>query len=96
MEFFACRKNSKTNISAGVKQFFRENENRGKLKYMKLADKKKAKGCVFYNKQRNTYGAVIPMSWNNGKRKQLYFNRRYGGILERCGNYEKDERTCYE
>ena len=69
-------KNTKTNISAGVKQFFRENENRGKLKYMKLADKKKAKGCVFYNKQRNTYGAVIPMSWNNGKRKQLYFKTR--------------------
>jgi S-adenosylmethionine:tRNA-ribosyltransferase-isomerase (queuine synthetase) len=69
-------KNTKTNISAGVKRFFRENENREKFKYMTLADKTKAKGCVFFNKQKNTYGAVIPMSWNNGKRKQMHFKTR--------------------
>lgn len=67
-------KNTKTNISAGLKQFFRENENRGKFKYMTLADKKKAKGHVTKNK--NLYRAVIPMSWNNGKKKQLYFKTR--------------------
>ena len=69
-------KNTKTNISEGVKKFFRENENRGKFKYMTLTDKKKAKGCVFFDKQRNRYGAVIPMSWNNGKRKTLCFKTR--------------------
>ena len=39
---------TKENIGNGVKQFYRENENRGKFKYMTLADKKKATGCVFF------------------------------------------------
>ena len=69
-------KNTKTNISAGVKQFFRGNEHRGKFKYMTLADKKKARGSIFFDKTRNTYRAQIPMSWNNGKKKQLYFKSR--------------------
>jgi ribosomal protein S24E len=66
--------NTKTNISTGLQQFYRENKHRGKFKYMTLADKKKANGGISYN--RNTYCAIIPMSWNNGKQKRLYFKTR--------------------
>ena len=72
--------NTKRNISEGVKKFFIENPHKHPKHVTKtftdmtLADKKKAKGSV--SKFKQYYRAKIPMSWNNGKPKQLYFKTR--------------------
>ncbi len=66
--------NTKTNISSGLQQFYRENEHRGKLKYMTQEDKMKANGCICKRKShgRIYYTARTPRSWTcNGKQKHL-------------------------